>query len=132
MTSTAISNDGTTLTVSLPINLRKRGGRKQVVVPDNAIWSEPARVDSTMVKAIARAFRWRKLIEAGVYTTIDEMAAAEGINPSYVSRILRLTLLAPDIVEAVLDGTHAPEVTIAALMKPFPVAWKAQNRSASR
>jgi hypothetical protein len=122
MTDTTISNNGCTLTVSLPINLRKRGGRKQVVVPDNATWSEPARV-----KAIARAFRRRKLLETGVYTTIDELAAAEAINPSYVSRVLRLTLLAPDIVEAVLDGTLAHEVTIATLMKPFPVIWVAQS-----
>jgi hypothetical protein len=121
-TETMMSNDGSTLTVSLPLNIRKRGGRKQVVVPENASWSAPAKVDGTMAKAIARAFRWRKLLETGVYATIEELAATEAINPSYVSRILRLTLLSPDIVEAVLDGTHAREMTIATLMKPIPVA----------
>jgi hypothetical protein len=131
MTDPTLSNDGRTLIVALPINLRRRGGRKQVVVPGNATWSEPAKVDSTMVKAIARAFRWRKLLETGVYATIDELAAAEAINPSYISRILRLTLLAPNTVDAVLDGRHAPAVTIATLMKPFPVSWEAQNRNAS-
>ena len=79
-----------------------------------------------MVKALARAFRWRKLLETGVYATIDEMAAAEKINGSYVSRVLRLTLLAPDIVEGVLDGRQPAEMTLAVLMKPFPVDWTRQ------
>jgi hypothetical protein len=65
-----------------------------------------------MIKALARAFRWRKLLETGVYATIEELAAAEKINPSYVSRILRMTLLAPDIVEAILDGRHPTELTL--------------------
>ena len=129
MTDTTISDDGRTLTVSLPLNLSRRGGRKQIVVPNDAHWSPPAKVDHTMVKAIARAFRWRKLIETGAYATIDELAAAEAINPSYVSRILRLTLLAPDIVQAVLDGRQTPEVNIATLTQPFPVSWEAQVRS---
>jgi hypothetical protein len=127
MTDTTISNDGRSLSVSLPLNLRRRGGRKQVVVPDNATWPEPAKVDSTMVKAVARAFRWRKLLETGFYATIDELAAAEAINPSYVSRILRLTLLAPHIVEAALDGTHTADLTVAVLMKPFPISWIVQG-----
>ena len=70
--------------------------------------TERARVDTTIVKALARAFQWRKLLEAGSYGTIKELAAAEKINPSYISRVLRMTLLAPDIVEAVLNGTMHP------------------------
>ena len=70
-------------------------------------------------KALARAFRRRKLLETGVYGTIEELAAAEKINSSYVSRILRLTLLAPDVVKAILNGKHAPKVTLATLMQPF-------------
>src|SRR5581483_7592130 len=98
-------NDGTIL-VQIPLRLRQRGGRKLVVTPDGTSgWTAPrARVDSAMVKAIARAYRWRRLLETGVYGTITELAAAENINQSYVCRILRLTLLAPDIVEAILDG----------------------------
>lgn len=78
------------------------------------------------IKALARAFRWRKLLETGVYATIDEMAAAEKINASYVCRVLRLTLLAPDIVEAILDGRQPTEVTLAVLMKPLAVGWMPQ------
>ena len=93
------------ITVHVPMVFRRHGGRKLVVSPDGASpsVSAQARIDSTMVKAIARGFRWRKLMETGVYGTVAEIAAAEKINPSYVSRVLRLTLLAPEIVEAILD-----------------------------
>ena len=79
-----------------------------------------------MIKAIARGFRWRRLLETGVYGTIEEIAAAEKINSSYVSRLLRMTLLAPNIVEAILDGRQPTKVTLAVLMRPFPVAWEEQ------
>jgi hypothetical protein len=81
-----------------------------------------------MIKALARAFRWRKLMETGAYATIEELAAAEKINASYVSRVLRLTLLAPKIVEAILHGRQPAEMTLAALMKPFAVGWEGQAR----
>ena len=80
-----------------------------------------------MVKALARAFRWRKLLETGVYGTIEELAAAEKINASYVSRVLRLTLLAPEIVEAIFDGRQPAKMTLAALMEPFLVVWHEQR-----
>ena len=117
-----------TVTVEVPFTIRKRGGRKQVITPDGAsAWVSPrTRIDSTMIKAIARGFRWRKLLETGVYGTIEEIAAAEKINSSYVSRLLRMTLLAPYIVEAVLDGRQPTKVTLAVLMRPFPVAWEEQ------
>ena len=84
---------------------------------------------NTMIKALARAFRWRDLLETGVFATVDEIAVAEKINASYVSRVLRLTLLAPDIVEAILSGRQPPELTLAALMRPFPVEWREQGLS---
>ena len=123
-----VTKDRDTITVHVPLSFRKRGGRKQVVVPDGATaWAPPrARVDNTMVKAIARGFRWRKLLETGVHATVEDIAAAEKINASYVSRVLRLTLLAPSIVEAILDGRQGPQITLAALMKPFPVEWERQ------
>lgn len=79
------------------------------------------------MKALARAFRWRRMLEAGRVGTINELAAAEKINPSYVSRLLRLTLLAPCIVEAILDGRQPDGMTLPALMKPFPVEWERQS-----
>ena len=117
-----------TVTVEVPFTIRKRGGRKQVITPDGAsAWVSPrTRIDSTMIKAIARGFRWRKLLETGVYGTIEEIATAEKINSSYVSRVLRMTLLAPSVVEAILDGRQPTKVTLALLMRPFPVAWEEQ------
>lgn len=125
-----ITRDDDTITVHVPLTFTKRGGRKQVVLPDGApSWAPPRpRVDNTMVKAIARGFRWRKLLEAGVHATVEDIAAAEKINPSYVSRVLRLTLLAPSIVEAILDGRQGPAMTLATLMKPFPLEWERQIR----
>ena len=67
------------------------------------------------------------MLETGAVVTIREIATRERINPSFVSRVQRLTL-APDIVEAILDGKQAPEVTLRRMMKPFPVEWAAQRQ----
>ena len=116
-----------TITISIPVKMRKHGGRKLILAPDGADWA-PARtqVDNALVKALARAFRWRRLLEDGAHATIDDLARTERINPSYVSRLLRLTLLAPGIVEAILDGRQPEAVQLDAVMKPFPVAWADQ------
>ena len=118
-----------TLTVRVPFAVRRRGGRKLVLAPDGTM-TDPGRprIDNTMIKAIARAFRWRKLMETGVYGTVEEIAAAEKINASYVSRVLRLTLLAPEIVEAILAGRQPAEVTLAGLMGVLPVEWGEQGQ----
>jgi hypothetical protein len=83
--------------------------------------------DTTLVKALARAFRWKRMFESGEFATIAELAEREGIAPSYMTRVLRLTLLAPDMVEAILDGKHGPEITLARLLEPFPVEWAHQQ-----
>ena len=128
MTDIRLSPDGRTLTVHVPMTFKTRGGRKLMVSPDGVpSWAEPkTRIDNTMVKALARAFRWRKLLETGVFATVKEIAAAEKINTSYVSRILRMTLLAPEIIEMILDGRHPADLSMAVLMKPFPVEWHRQ------
>ncbi|MGK7865231.1 hypothetical protein [Falsiroseomonas sp. E2-1-a4] len=116
------------LTVRVPLAVRKqRGGRKLVLTPGGMASRGVSAADITLVKTLARAFRWRRMMEAGRYGTIDELAAAEKINSSYVSRLLRLTLLSPDIVEAILDGRQSDEMTLPRLMEPFPVEWEAQR-----
>ena len=116
------------LTVRVPLAVRtQRGGRKLVLTPGSTVSRSPSGADSTLVKALARAFRWRRMMETGRFSTIDEIAAAEKINDSYVSRLLRLTLLAPDIVEAILDGRQAEGMTLPGLMEPFPVEWEKQR-----
>jgi len=80
-----------------------------------------------MVKALARAFRWKRLLESARYATISEIAAAEKIDRGYVGSILRLTLLAPDIVQAILDGRQPDGLALSDLLKPFPLDWKHQR-----
>jgi len=124
-------HDERTLTVRVPLTIRRRGGRKLVLAPDGTpthIAPVTRHIDNAMVKALARAFRWRHLLESGTYGTIDEIAKAEKINPSYVSRILRMTLLAPEIVEAILGGRQGETVTLARLMQDVPVVWQEQAR----
>lgn len=129
MLEPCLSHDGKTLTVQIPMIFKTRGGRKLVVSPDGVpSWAVPkTRIDNTMVKALARAFRWRRLLEDGVYSGIEDLAKAEKINTSYVSRILRLTLLAPDIVEMILDGRQPQPLTLKILQKSFPISWKEQS-----
>ena len=116
------------LTVRVPLAVRKqRGGRKLVLMPGGMAPRGASAADTTLVKALARAFRWRRQMETGRYGTINELAAAEKINSSYVSRVLRLTLLAPDIVEAILDGRQPAAMTLPGLMDPFPVEWEEQR-----
>lgn len=131
MRDSDVTADGRTITVRIPISIRKRGGRKLILAPDGTseTWTSPCRrIDSAMVKAIARAFRWREMLENGTYATIAEIAVAEKINDSYVGRVLRLTLLAPDIVEAILNGQQPAGLQLPALMKPLPIDWAAQRR----
>lgn len=118
-----------TVTVTVPFAIRKRGGRKLIITPDGTTGTpmQRARVDSALLKALARGFRWRKLLETGHFATIEEIAEAENINPSYVSRVLRMTLLAPDIVEAILAGRQPGGLTMARAMQPLPLAWKRQS-----
>ena len=113
-----------TVTLHVPFRVVKRGGRKEMQLPDGA--AQPRRADSALVKALARAFRWKRMLESGEFATIAELAEREGIAPSYMTRVLRLTLLAPYIVEAILDGKQGPEVTLARVLEPFPVEWERQ------
>lgn len=116
-----------TVTVHVPFCIRKYGGRKQVITPDGKPAAiEKPRVDSTLVKALARAFRWKKMLESGQFTTITELAKHENLALTYMTRVLRLSLLAPEIVEMILDGRQPPETTLATLLEPFSVEWRQQ------
>ena len=114
-----------TLTVVIPLRVRPRGGRKAMVT--HGVLALDRRQDITLIKAVARAFRWRRMLEAGRHATINELAAAEKINSSYVSRVLRLTLLAPDIVEAILDGRQPEGLGLPRLLEPHSARWADQR-----
>jgi hypothetical protein len=119
----------TSITVRVPVTIRKRGGRRLVVAPDGVPWSRPkARVDNTLVKALARAHRWKRMLEEGRYGTVTELAAGEKLDRGYLGKILMLTLLAPDIVEAILDGRQPAELGVHVLRQGFPVEWEEQCR----
>lgn len=119
-----------TVTLHVPFRVVKRGGRKEMQLPKGA--TQRRRTDSTLVKVLARAFRWKRMLETGEFATIAELAERERIAPSYMTRVLRLTLIAPDIVEAILDGKQGPVVTLARLMEPLPVGWDEQRSVLAR
>ena len=114
----------------IPMKFKMRGGKTVMVLPDGsrAIEQPEVTIDNALVKAIARAFRWQRLLQDGVFNTIDDLAEAEQINPSYVSRVLRLAFLSPRIIEAIVAGKHPAHLTMKDLMAPFPVDWTLQER----
>lgn len=116
----------TTVTVRVPITFRRRGGRKRIVAPDGTEphAQSPRGQVSTPVKALARAHRWQARLESGEYASITELAVAERINPSYLARVLRLTMLAPDVVEAILGVLDHQAESLEQLSRQ--IDWRAQ------
>src|SRR3954467_12047898 len=103
------------LTVHVPMTFQRRGGRKLIVAPDGSLMSAATprfNVDNVLVKALARGFRWRKLLDEGSYSTIKELAVKERTDRSYVADVIRLTLLAPDLIEMILDGQQPPALQL--------------------
>ena len=120
----------TSITIRVPLNIRRRPGRKTVVSPmTDGVAPVTTRADPALVKALARAFRYQSMLDEGRYASISEMAAAERIERGYLGSLLRLTLLAPDIVEAILDGRQQDGLTFAVLAGGVPVVWDAQRNS---
>ena len=119
--------DGDTLVVRIPMRFQRRGGRKRIVAPDGSaiVPTSKPQPDGALLKALARAWRWERALENGEYGTLAELSAAERISRSYICRVLRLTLLAPDIVERTMDG--GPTAGLARLLEPFPVEWEMQR-----
>jgi hypothetical protein len=122
--------DGSTITVRIPITWKRRGGRKVIIVPDGGDEWAPAnpRPDETLIRALARAHRWKRMLEEGRYQSAGELAEAEDVTRSFVNRLLRLTLLAPDIVEAVLDGRQPKGLRLEDLTQTLPSAWDEQRQ----
>ncbi|WP_043840250.1 hypothetical protein [Muricoccus aerilatus] len=121
------------LTIQVPLAIRRRPGRKTVVTPEGrGIGAAPAasistRADPALVKALARAFRYQRLLDEGQYASVTEMAEAEKLDRGYMGRLLQLTLLAPKLVEASLDGRMSERLDLPSLLKPLPLSWKQQG-----
>ena len=120
--------DGKTITVRIPMTFARRGGRKVIVAPGGGDAWAPAkpRPDETLIRALARAHRWKRRLEEGRYGSAGEIAAAEGVTRSVVSRLLRLTKLAPDIVEAILEGRQPKAMQLGELTDAIPSEWEKQ------
>lgn len=135
-----LSADGKTLAVHVPMQFRKRGGRKVVIAPSGAqamlqpisrtsVAAQCRAVDDGLVKAIVQAHRWQAMLDEGRYATVGDLAKAEKLDKSFVSRTLRLTLLAPNVIEAILDGRQSDAAQRQTLLRGFPLAWEEQMHS---
>ena len=116
-----------TITIHIPMAFRRRGGRKLVITPDGVAPVVPAAVDDTMVKLLVKAHRWRRRIESGKAKSITDLAEQETVTATYVTRILALTCLAPDITMAILDGRQPRGLSMNAMVKDVPEAWGEQR-----
>jgi hypothetical protein len=114
-----------TITVNVPFRVVKRGGRKEMVLPPQT--TVLAKIDGTLVKALARAFRWKRMLDSGNFNTVTEIAAREKLSFTYISRVLRLSLLAPDIVDAIMAGHQPPAMMLSNLLDDVPVDWQTQR-----
>jgi hypothetical protein len=123
------------VTVHVPMTFVIRGGRKSIVPDESAVQPLPvrsSRTDNALLKALAKAYRWRRMIEDGEYASITDLAKAENVNQSYACRILRLTLLAPRIIAEILDGQTASDLMLKRIMRPLPAHWDEQMTALTR
>jgi hypothetical protein len=126
-----------TVTVRVPLAIRKRGGRKVVVSPDGSVlptapWHVVTNADPALLKALGRAFRWKRLLDEGTYASVSDIARAEKLDRTYVGDVLRLTLLAPWLVEAIVEGRQDEDATLPRLMNSFSTDWSAHHSDSSR
>ena len=119
-----------TLTIRVPMRLQRRGGRKLIVTPEGvAASARKPRPDKILIKALVRAHRWRRKIESGRAKSITDLAEQEGVTVAFVCRLLPLTCLASDIVEAILDGRQPKGLRLAELLGNGPLSWEEQRRN---
>jgi hypothetical protein len=123
--------DGMTITVRIPMTFVRRGGRKVIIAPNGGDAWAPAkpRPDETLIRALARAHRWRRMLEEGRYQSAGELAEAGGVTRSFVNRLLRLTLLPPDIQEMILDGRQPKGMQLEELTGTNPSEWEKQRKA---
>jgi hypothetical protein len=116
-----------TVTIHVPFRIVKRGGRREMIMPPGAQTRRQA--DDSLIKALARAFRWKRMLESGEFSTITELAQRERIAAPFLTRTMRLAQLAPDLIDAILDGRQPQGLTLELLRTPLPPDWSVQRAS---
>lgn len=126
VTDRTLTLEGDCLVVQVPLRIKRRSGRKQIIAPAGSETTNAT--NQSLALTVARAHRWQHLLESGRYPTIGELAREVGVDNSYLARMLRLTLLAPDIIESILDGTE-PDGSSLNKLYQAPVLWEEQRRA---
>lgn len=114
----------------IPMTFRTRAGKTVIVLPDGSrgVVRRCATIDNSIVELTVLSFRWQRMLYEGKFTSIEELSAAEKINPSYVSRVLRLVVLSPKVVQAIMDGKQPAWLTMKELLKPSTAEWSEQEQ----
>ena len=118
------------LHIHIPMLIRRMRGRKVIIAPkalDGDVPDSPEMVQTAIVQALARASSWADILESGEVKSISDLAMNLDVDNSYVARILKLSTLAPDIVEAILNGEEPTGLSLAKLTKTFPTDWEEQR-----
>lgn len=119
------------IVVRVPINLRRWGGKKVLVGPQGQDLRKldlEIRKDEKLLKALARAYRWQKMLITGKHASISDMAEAEKINKSYIQRMMRIMLLSPKIIDAILSGQQPEGFSLTDIERPFTPIWSEQEK----
>ena len=125
-----VMHEGETVVISIPMQLKRRSGRKEILAPEglDGAWPTKSPTQEPLLTAVARSFHWQELLDSGRHASITELAEALGLDRSYVGRILRLTLLAPDIVDAIAGGKEPSGLSLEKLTKGVAMQWKEQRK----
>ena len=125
----AVERDGDTVVIRIPMELKRRRGRKEIIVPEGLPGAPRSKspTQEPLVTALARAFHWQELLDSGRFASVTELAEALHVDRSYVGRIIRLALLAPDIVEAIVEGREPSGFSLERLVKGMPMVWAEQR-----
>ena len=132
--SPAVEHDGEGVVIRIPMQLKTRRGRKEIIVPEGLPGARRSKAEAQepLLTALARAFHWQEMIESGWFSGVTELAAALGLDRSYVGRILRLTMLAPAIVEMIIEGREPSGMSLERLVKGTSLVWAEQGATGAR